>query len=63
VVSCLMLAAQCDRREVTTIEGLASNGHLHPLQKAFIRHDGFQCGYCTSGVNYGENLPAVSTRR
>ena len=49
VLSCLALAAQCDGREVTTIEGLASDGHLHPLQKAFIRHDAFQCGYCTSG--------------
>jgi xanthine dehydrogenase YagT iron-sulfur-binding subunit len=49
VVSCLMLAAQCDGRQVTTIEGLAQDGELHPLQQAFIRHDAFQCGYCTSG--------------
>jgi xanthine dehydrogenase YagT iron-sulfur-binding subunit len=49
VLSCLTLAAQCEGREVTTIEGLAQNGELHPLQEAFIRHDGFQCGYCTSG--------------
>src|SRR5215831_11601150 len=49
VLSCLTLAAQCDGREVTTIEGLSSNGDLHPLQEAFLRHDGFQCGYCTPG--------------
>jgi xanthine dehydrogenase YagT iron-sulfur-binding subunit len=49
VVSCLMLAAQCDGRQVTTIEGLAREGELHPVQEAFIRHDAFQCGYCTSG--------------
>jgi len=49
VLSCLTLAAQCDGREVTTIEGLGSDGGLHPLQEAFIRHDGFQCGYCTPG--------------
>jgi xanthine dehydrogenase YagT iron-sulfur-binding subunit len=49
VVSCLMLAAQCDGREVTTIEGLSHDGELHPVQEAFIRHDAFQCGYCTSG--------------
>ncbi|MBA2951107.1 (2Fe-2S)-binding protein [Streptomyces himalayensis] len=49
VVSCLTLAAQCDGREVTTIEGLAPGGELHPLQEAFIRHDGFQCGFCTAG--------------
>ena len=49
VVSCLTLAAQCDGREVTTIEGLSQAGELHPLQQAFIRHDAFQCGYCTSG--------------
>jgi xanthine dehydrogenase YagT iron-sulfur-binding subunit len=46
VVSCLTLAAQCDSCEVTTIEGL---GGQHPLQEAFIRHDAFQCGYCTPG--------------
>jgi xanthine dehydrogenase YagT iron-sulfur-binding subunit len=49
VLSCLTLAAQCDSREVTTIEGLARDGELHPVQRAFIRHDGFQCGYCTPG--------------
>jgi xanthine dehydrogenase YagT iron-sulfur-binding subunit len=49
VVSCLMLAAQCDGRDVTTIEGLASDGIPHPVQEAFVRHDGFQCGYCTPG--------------
>ena len=49
VLSCLTLAAQCEGREVMTIEGLARDGELHPLQEAFIRHDGFQCGYCTSG--------------
>ena len=49
VVSCLLLAAQCDGREVTTIEGLARDGELHPVQAAFVRHDGFQCGYCTPG--------------
>jgi xanthine dehydrogenase YagT iron-sulfur-binding subunit len=49
VVSCLTLAAQCEGREVTTIEGLARDGALHPVQQAFIRHDGFQCGYCTPG--------------
>jgi xanthine dehydrogenase YagT iron-sulfur-binding subunit len=49
VLSCLVLAAQCDGRDVTTIEGLAPDGQLHPVQQAFIRHDGFQCGYCTPG--------------
>ena len=48
-LSCLTLAAQCEGREVTTIEGLAHGGRLHPLQEAFVRHDGFQCGYCTPG--------------
>ena len=49
VLSCLALAAQCDGRVVTTIEGLAPDGQLHPVQQSFIRHDGFQCGYCTPG--------------
>jgi xanthine dehydrogenase YagT iron-sulfur-binding subunit len=49
VLSCLTLAAQCEGREVTTIEGLARDGARHPLQEAFIRHDAFQCGYCTPG--------------
>jgi xanthine dehydrogenase YagT iron-sulfur-binding subunit len=49
VVSCLMLAAQCDGRAVTTIEGLAPLGRLHPAQEALIRRDGFQCGFCTPG--------------
>jgi xanthine dehydrogenase YagT iron-sulfur-binding subunit len=49
VLSCLTLAAQCEGRQVTTIEGLSSDGGLHPMQEAFIRHDGFQCGYCTPG--------------
>jgi xanthine dehydrogenase YagT iron-sulfur-binding subunit len=49
VLSCLTLAAQCDGRSVTTIEALANDGTLHPLQAAFIRHDAFQCGYCTAG--------------
>jgi xanthine dehydrogenase YagT iron-sulfur-binding subunit len=47
--ACLTLAVQCDRREVTTIEGLAQGKQLHPVQQAFIDHDAFQCGYCTPG--------------
>ena len=49
VLSCLTLAGQCDGRDVTTIEGLANGDKLHPMQAAFIKHDGFQCGYCTPG--------------
>jgi xanthine dehydrogenase YagT iron-sulfur-binding subunit len=49
VLSCLTLAASIDGSEVHTIEGLASGDRLDPLQQAFIDHDGFQCGYCTSG--------------
>jgi xanthine dehydrogenase YagT iron-sulfur-binding subunit len=49
VSSCCYLAADADGREVTTIEGLAADGRLHPVQEAFIRHDAFQCGYCTPG--------------
>ncbi len=47
--SCLTLAVMKDGAHVTTIEGLATDGALHPLQQAFIDHDAFQCGYCTSG--------------
>ena len=47
--SCLTFAAMHDGAQITTIEGLAANGALHPLQQAFIDHDAFQCGYCTSG--------------
>lgn len=49
VLSCLTLAATCEGKDVTTIEGLAKGNELHPMQTAFIKHDGFQCGYCTPG--------------
>ncbi|RZJ74650.1 MAG: (2Fe-2S)-binding protein [Flavobacterium sp.] len=49
VLSCLTLAVSKDGSEITTIEGVADGTELHPLQKAFIEHDAFQCGYCTPG--------------
>lgn len=49
VLSCLTLAASIDGKEITTIEGLAQGDELHPMQAAFIKYDGFQCGYCTPG--------------
>ncbi|WP_414440149.1 (2Fe-2S)-binding protein [Burkholderia sp. 22PA0106] len=49
VNSCLSLALMHDGDEVTTVEGLARNGHLHPVQQAFWDHDAYQCGYCTAG--------------
>jgi xanthine dehydrogenase YagT iron-sulfur-binding subunit len=49
ILSCLALAVQYQDRSITTIEGLSEDGRLHPLQQAFIEHDGFQCGYCTPG--------------
>src|SRR5438105_15024114 len=49
VKSCTMLAIQADGHEVTTIEGLATNGELHPVQRAFHEHHALQCGYCTPG--------------
>jgi xanthine dehydrogenase YagT iron-sulfur-binding subunit len=55
VLACLTLAVACEGRAVTTIEGLAADGELHPMQRAFIEHDAFQCGYCTSG----QIMPAV----
>ena len=48
-LSCLTLAASCEGKEVTTVEGLATDDKLHPVQEAFIKYDGYQCGYCTSG--------------
>jgi len=48
--SCLMLAVQADGAEITTVEGLMSDGALHPLQEAFREHHGLQCGFCTPGM-------------
>jgi len=65
VKSCTVLAAQADGASVTTIEGLASNGNLHPMQQAFWDAHGLQCGYCTPGmimasVKLAENNPSIS---
>jgi xanthine dehydrogenase YagT iron-sulfur-binding subunit len=49
IVSCMRLAVMADGSAITTIEGLASGDRLHPVQQAFIRHDAFQCGFCTAG--------------
>ncbi|HMI62944.1 MAG TPA: 2Fe-2S iron-sulfur cluster-binding protein [Puia sp.] len=49
ILSCLTLAASCEGRSITTIEGIANGHDLHPMQASFIKHDGFQCGFCTSG--------------
>ena len=49
VLACLTLAVACEGRDVATIEGLAGDGELHPMQAAFIANDAFQCGYCTPG--------------
>jgi xanthine dehydrogenase YagT iron-sulfur-binding subunit len=71
ILSCLTLAVQHDGRAVTTVEGLAESGKLHPLQEAFIEHDGFQCGYCTPGqlcsaigmaAEAARGLPSVVTQ-
>jgi carbon-monoxide dehydrogenase small subunit len=50
VKSCTVLAQQAEGREITTIEGLAPDGELHPIQRAFVEHHGLQCGFCTPGV-------------
>jgi len=50
IKSCTTLVADCDGREIITIEGLASNGKLHPMQEAFKKHHGLQCGFCTPGM-------------
>jgi len=70
VNACLTLAVRLDGRQVTTIEGLANGEELHPLQAAFIEHDGFQCGYCTPGqimsaaglLNEGRSIDEHSIR-
>lgn len=49
VLACMTLAAQAEERAITTIEGLSTGGELHAVQAAFVRHDAFQCGYCTPG--------------
>ena len=49
IVSCLSLAVMNQHKEITTIEGLSQGDELHPMQQAFVKHDGFQCGYCTPG--------------
>ncbi|GAA1264952.1 2Fe-2S iron-sulfur cluster-binding protein [Planotetraspora silvatica] len=68
--SCLALAVQYDGREITTIEGLGGGEGAHPLQSAFVRNDGFQCGYCTSGqicsaigmlAEHGAGAPSAAT--
>ena len=50
VKSCTVLAVQADGADITTIEGLATDGKLHPMQQAFMEHHGLQCGYCTPGM-------------
>lgn len=69
--ACLALAVQYQGRSIVTVEGLAANGNLHPLQQAFIEHEGFQCGYCTPGQlcsaigmagEIERNIPSVVTR-
>lgn len=65
VNSCMILALEVENKKITTIEGIAQNGALHPLQEAFIEHDATQCGYCTpgmimSGVHLLEKNPSPS---
>ena len=65
VRGCLMLAVQANGKQITTVEGLASNDKLHPLQEAFWEHHGLQCGFCTPGIlmtleNYLKNNPEPS---
>tara|TARA_Y100000590_G_scaffold358117_1_gene413323 strand:- start:274 stop:735 length:462 start_codon:yes stop_codon:yes gene_type:complete len=50
IKSCTTLVADCDGAEITTIEGLANNGKMHPMQEAFKKHHGLQCGFCTPGM-------------
>ena len=57
VKSCTVLTVQADGAEVTTIEGMGSEGDLHPMQEAFWEHHGLQCGYCTPGHDHGRRRP------
>jgi len=50
VHSCVVLAARCEEKEITTVEGLGENGELNPLQRLFLKHGALQCGYCTPGM-------------
>jgi carbon-monoxide dehydrogenase small subunit len=50
VHSCVVLAARCEGKEITTVEGLSDGGELNPLQRLFLKHGGLQCGYCTPGM-------------
>jgi xanthine dehydrogenase YagT iron-sulfur-binding subunit len=59
--SCLALAVQYAGREITTIEGVAAGDRPHPLQTAFVRHDGLQCGYCTPGQVCSASMPSAVT--
>ncbi len=61
VLSCMTLAAMQEGRRITTIEGLEEGGRLHPVQAAFVEHDGFQCGFCTSGQIMSGVAPLRST--
>lgn len=63
ILSCLALAVQYEGRAITSVEGLAHEGELHPLQQAFVAHDGFQCGYCTPGQLCSAIGMAVELRR
>jgi carbon-monoxide dehydrogenase small subunit len=71
IKSCTALAVACEGTEVTTIEGLAKNGKLHPMQEAFQEHHGLQCGFCTPGMiiagvdlarSHGKNLDEATIR-
>jgi xanthine dehydrogenase YagT iron-sulfur-binding subunit len=63
ILACLALTVQLDGSEITTIEGLGEPGALHPLQQAFIEHDGFQCGYCTPGQLLSAIAAVAEVRR
>ncbi len=63
VCSCLVLAAQAEGREIVTVEGLATDGELHPVQAAFLDAGAVQCGFCTPGLIVDDARPAVARRR